>query len=505
MEQQSFLNELKTNVETRCALWRIGWLGKMVCSPIFWIVLFLFVRFEVNEHSFLAAGDTSSYTFYYNSNIFKGETDLNRTPLYPTFIRCIQKILNDEKICQVDANLYSFDDITQKNSFSFKPYIQEDRITSLATFGKIPTYTVPVYKPTLIDTHIKISNQKTVKSIILSGQKSCPYIVFTQLIIWLISLSFFYMALKKCFSNSCIVFLLVLFIGNLFLFEHRWILTEPLGLSMTLIMFSMLINYIYNPNSLLAICINGMAFLMVMLRPAFLIFYVLLLGFWFAQLFFTHNRKRICILGLFTLLLSSSFVYGYCELNRRNHGVFTISVVGTINQSDILIQTGFYKKSLNAKFINFLDKQNIDSSAVCQYDIQSKFINEFGFNALKDYTDETIKNNLISYMILTLKRMYWDMNISGFQSIYAIILIEFFFILFLWITYKSFPWIRLTFWLYCSVMLFGIYYGCPDSYERLIKPTLPIYFIICARYIDLLFVAYSKSKKEFIKYLKSAL
>ena len=496
MEQQSLLNELKTKIENRCALWRVGWLGKVVCSPIFWIVLFLFVQFIIHEHSVIMGADAFSYTYEYDSDIFKGETDLNRTPLYPTFLRIIQKLLNDDKIFEVwlkdDSDAY--DNIIKDKEFSFTPFIQIDMITSLITLGKIPTYTVPICNPVLVNDHI-----------IFSGQKSCPYIVFSQLLIWLFAVSFFYISLKKCFSHSCIAFLSTLFIGNYFLFDQRMIHTEPLALSMTLIMFSMLINHVHKPRYFLAICINVMAFLMVMLRPTFLIFYVLLLGFWLAQLLFSHNNRKISALGILTLLLSSSLVYGYCELNRRNHGIFTISIVGTVNQSDILIRTGFYKYCGNKEYVEFFDKQNIDPSAFTQEKVQIAFIKEFGFPSLKEFTSDTIRNNFMAYALLTVKRMYWDMKLSNFQVIYAVMLIELLMTLIISIYFRSFPWTRLIFWLYCFSMLLGIYFGSHCTFERLMIPALPIYFVICARYTDLLFVAYSKPKTEFIQYLKSSL
>ncbi|MBR0237781.1 MAG: hypothetical protein IJQ39_06815 [Thermoguttaceae bacterium] len=494
MEQQSFLNELKTKIENRCALWRVGWLGKIVCSPIFWIVLFLSVRFFISDHSVIMFPDTFSYTYNYKANIFRGETDLFRTPLYPSFISLIQKTLNDEKIFDVDSGFCSYDKIIKQQYFSFTPYLQEDSITALAVYGELPTFTIPVDKPSVSNGHI-----------ILSGQKSCPYVVYSQFAIWVIAVSYFYGTIKKCFSNSFISFFLVLFIGNYFLFEQRIILTESLALSMTLIMFGMLINHVYKPRYYLAVCINCMAFLMVMLRPAFLIFYVLLLGFWFAQILFSSNNKKIGVVGLLTLLLSSSFVYGYCELNRRNYGIFTISSVGTINQSNILIRTGFYKNCSNKEYVDFLDKQNIDPTKDFQYEVLANFTRELGFPALKEFTSQTIKNNFISYILLTLKRMYWDMSTSNFQLLYLVVMIEFLLLISMSISLRLFPWTRLIFWLYFSVMLFGIYYGAHCCFPRLIIPALPVYFIICARYIDMIFVAYSKSKTEFIQYLKSTL
>ena len=191
MEQPSFLNELKTNVENRCALWRIGWLGKMVCSPIFWIeaLLIVYVALVMSNPLPITTDDTNSYTLN-KVDLLKGYTDIYRTPAYPYFIRTIYAITGAEPIK-----------------------------VRLAQPGE----------------------EAIANHVILSGRKTCLYVFYAQLAIWLLTLIPLYKALRLILNAPWMPFFLTLFIGYAFLDKQAWILTEPLAISVSCQFFSMMI------------------------------------------------------------------------------------------------------------------------------------------------------------------------------------------------------------------------------------------------------------------------
>ena len=455
MEQQSFLNELKTKVETRCALWRVGWLGKIVCSPIFWIeaLLIVYVALVMSSPLPITSDDTNSYTLS-KVDLLKGYTDIYRTPAYPYFIRTIYTITGAEPI--------------------------EVR---LAQPGE----------------------EAIANHVILSGRKTCLYVFYAQLAIWLLTLIPLYKALQLILNAPCLPFFLTLFIGYSFLEQQAWILTEPLAISASCQFFSMMIFYWKRPSHVLAAGINLFAlFIMIMLRPAFLILLPLLAGFWITRLILSSSDRIKSLTGVVALALICALLAGYCELNRRNHGNFTISSVSVYNQLDILINTNLYKKGDNPEIIAFIDSMEREGGGF-QTAIQTELINKFGFDNVKSFVSTTIKENFISYLVMSVKRMYWEMGEYHFELYYIAGAIDFVLIIVFWITFRSVPWSRLVAWLFFFTMLFGVFYGAQNAFSRLLLPVVPIFYIILTRYIDMFVIASAKPREEFIQYMKSTL
>ncbi|MBR0236699.1 MAG: hypothetical protein IJQ39_01270 [Thermoguttaceae bacterium] len=454
MEQQSFLNELKTKVENRCALWRVGWLGKVVCSPIFWIeaLLIVFVALVMPNPLPITTDDTNSYTLN-KVDLMKGYTDIYRTPAYPYFIRTIYTITGAEPI--------------------------EVR---LAEPGEEA-----------------ISNH-----VILSGRKTCLYVYYAQLAIWLLTLIPLYKALRLILNSPCLPFFLTLFIGYTFLDKQAWIITEPLAISASCQFFSMMIFYWKRPSHMLAAGINLFAlFIMIMLRPAFLILLPLLAGFWIARLILSSTDRLKSLTGVVALAFVGALLAGYCELNKRNHGLRTVSSVSAINLMDILINTGFYKNGSDSEIIALIDSHEIEPGPY-QNVIRADLTKRFGDERIQIFTSETIKNNFVSYIIRIVKQMYWDMNVSNFGLIYLVGVVDFLLTLILWISLKTVPWTRLIAWLFFYTMLFGVFYGGQDIVKnRYILSLMPIFYIIFARYIDLTLAALNQKRQAFIEHLKT--
>ena len=455
MEQSSFLNELKTRIENRCTLWRVGWLGKIVCSPIFWIeaLLIVYVALVMSNPLPITTDDTNSYTLN-KVDLPRGYTDVYRTPAYPYFIRTIYTITGAEPI------------------------------------------EVRLAKP---------GEEAIANHVILSGRKTCLYVFYAQLAVWLLTLIPLYKALRLILNAPWMPFFLTLFIGYAFLEQQAWIITEPLAISASCQFFCLMIFYWKRPSHFLAAGINLFAlFIMIMLRPAFLILLPLLAGFWIARLILSSSDRLKSLTGIVALAFIVVLLAGYCELNRRNHGNFTISSVGVYNQLDILINTGLYKKGDNPEIISLIDSMDREDGGF-QTAIQTELINKFGFDDVKSFVSKTVKGNFISYLVSSVKRMYWEMGEYHFELYYIAGAIDFALILVFWIIFRSVPWTRLVAWLFFYTMLFGVFYGAQNAYTRLLLPVIPIYYIILARYVDLFVSASAKPREEFIQYLKSTL
>ena len=454
MEQSSFLNELKTKVENRCALWGVGWLGKIVCSPIFWIeaLLIVYVALVMSNPLPVTSDDTNSYTLN-QVDLPRGYTDIYRTPAYPYFIRTIYAIMGAEPI------------------------------------------EVRLAKP---------GEEAVTNHVFLSGRKTCLYVYYAQLTIWLLTLIPLYKALQLILNAPCLPFFLTLFIGYSFLETQTSILTEPLALSASCQFFCMMVFYWKRPSCVLAIGINLFAlFAMIMLRPAFLILLPLLAGFWIARLILSSSDRIKSLVGVVALAFIVALLAGYCELNKRNHGLRTISSVSYINLMDVLINTGFYKNGNDSEIIAVIDSHETEPGPY-QGTIRNDLTKRFGVERVQKFATDTIKYNFIQYAARTVKQMYWEMNFYHFEFIFLVGVLDILVIISLWIVLKSTPWTRLVAWLFFYTMLFGAFYGNQDSAKfRMILPVMPLFYIIVARYIDMTLCALNQKRQEFIEHLKT--
>ena len=448
MEQQSFLNELKTNIENRCALWRVGWLGKLLCSPVFWIEAFfvLSVLWGYSKYYTLPSDTYSYYSF--SSNLFRGETDEYRTPFYPYVIKAITFITREK--------------------------IQLNYVGGTET------------------------------RLFTSGEFSIHCLIFLQTLIMGASLYILYYSAKPIIKSPVLLFSTVLFTGIGLSNYPRWISTESLSISFIMIFISLMISYLTKPTNVKAAGISLFSLLLITLRPVFIYVLALLWAFWLMRILFSNSRISAFV-GLICILITSGCIFGYCKLNERNHGFFGISQTGTANQISRIICTGFYKVGTDPEINLFIESQNPDASNLMQGDIYRALLKKYSYNQIDQYSKATIRKNLIPYGICCLKGMWWDGYNRYWNLCYLIGMADFFLCIGLWIAFRQIPWLRLGMWGLFYGLIAVIYINTTCDYERLCSPCLPALYIIIARYIDMLVCASAKPREEFIQYMKSTL
>ena len=448
MEQQSYLKELQNKIEKLFSNWHIGWLGKTVCSPIFWIeALFILTVLWGYSKYYTLPADTNSY-YSYSSNIFLGETDEYRTPFYPYIIKAITFITREK--------------------------LQLNYIGGTET------------------------------RLFTSGEFSVHCLIVLQTLVMGISLYILYYSAKLIIKSPVLLFSTILFTGVGLSNYPRWISTESLSISFIMIFISLMINYLTNPTIVKASEISLFSLLLVMLRPVFIYIVALLLAFWLMRILFSSSRITAFV-GLICILITSACILGYCKLNERNHGFFGISQTGTANQISRIICTGFYKFGSDPEINRFIESQNPDLSNAMQGDIYRELLKKFSYNQVEQYSKSTIRKNLIPYGICCLKYMWWDGYKRYWNLCYLVGMADFILCIALWIGFRQIPWLRLGMWGLFYGLIAVIYINTTCDYERLCSPCLPALYIIIARYIDLLVIASAKPREEFIQYMKSTL
>ena len=417
--------------------------GKTVCSPIFWIEVIFFITVLSGFPNYYTNTDTSSYSWF-PVNVFRGETHKFRTPVYPYVIKTVTFFTREKLHYNEDAQRFS------------------------------------------------------------SGVFSIHCLIALQTIVMGISLCLLYYSAKHIIKSPVVLFITILFVGLGLSSYQRWILTEPLSISFIMIFISLMINYLSNPTSLKAAGISLFSLILVMLRPVFIYVVALLWAFWLMRIVFSNSRIT-SITGTICLMLTSVCIFEYYKLNERNNGFWGISQIGTINQLNCIMFRGFYKDGSDPEINQYIENLNLDPSAAFDWNLTMRMIEKFSYNRIDQYSKVTIRNNFIPYSICCLKSMWRDSYKCYWKLFYLLGITDFILCIVLWIRFSQIPWLRLGMWGLFYGLIAIIYFNVTYDYERLCSPCLPALYIIIARYIDMLVIASSKPREEFIEYIKSTL
>lgn len=426
--------------------------GKFVLNPILWIVVLACLRYGMESTSYQLGNDSLDYVNF-NQNVFAGETDARRTPLYPLLIK-----------------------------FS----------------GFVTRETIRVAQNRSQDAF------QTVAMELQSGEKGIRTLVLLQKLIFILALLALWQTGKKIVQNQWFLFAGILMICHFF-YSWQWtILTEGLSISFTCFFFALIVSYLLQPSSLKAFSLGIFVFLMIMLRPAFAYLAILLTLFWLLCLAFPKNDRRQACFGLGGMAVCMGLLLGYCQLNQANFGVFALTNVGKNNQFYVIEHSGFFRSSTDRELVDFIERAPV-SEAYRFEKVRGLIEEKFGRERLEEFTSDLVSSHPAAYVQAAF-RLFWAARSECGLNLYVLAGAgDFMLILWLWLFLRRIPWIRLTTW--------GLFYGlaavvilnAPTEYDRLFAPAAPIVFLICVRAADFFCIAYYEPAADCVEYLKRTL
>ncbi len=461
----SYVDELKAQYLSRISNNLYSSFVKILFSPLAWILLITILVFSTYDEPYWASGDSPGYTNFYH-NIFKGETDIRRTPGYPYFIKIAERIAGE----------------TLELEHGYGP----ETIYSLQKGEAL--------------TAISLHGFMVYPAHVVSGFRAVSVLIKMQLLLYLAALAVFYYASQKLISNKWIHSLMVLFIALFFVHFQLWIMTEPVSISLTLIFTSLMIHYVTTPHSFLAVILGGLVLIMVMVRPAFLILYPLLFAFLLLRCVVLPKERIQCIWGLAAVLMSSLLLLGYCKLNEKNYGAATITRVGTGNGIALFAFWGLYENGCDPEINEaFKNSEYLSDNDINKCRLRSELKSKFGLKRMQDYVSKSIKKNFASFFVLTVKRMFWYRQYPSFLLYYSIGALDFILLIVTAFKAKVFPWLRLGCWFFFYSSLFGVFWGSNSEHARLMMSVAPVFYLILFLHIDLFCNFYTQSKSQFWK------
>ena len=450
---------------------------KVLLSDLFCIlVICLFVRLFLYSCIINTSNFTDTFSYLnYTGNIFNGNIDAHRTPIYPYFIKFIRLFGEDDLIRNI---------VFTQSAVSF---------ISIFLFYKIVKYLI---------------NQKIIvfisciffgifPSIVSLDKCILPESISVSAIVFFIYLITNYIIrptkFKAIVSSFSVFFLIMLRPGFLYLIPIFFIFW--------------FIRFITQKKER-KICFLGISSLS----------FVLLLLYGYSYLNYKKNNA-------FTISIVSSINIVYEIINLKiyenssdlpisNH--IKLQMSGTENEAKNIL--GSYQGNDKEEVLSKI-KFNIEDNKIWKLAAHD-LIPTFSYNRVNDFISGSIKKNykifikdkflkfinlskhsatpLVPQTKLSLKTtflyVYCKLFDIAFIFIYIMIALDFLIIIIQWTKTKKIPWIKGVIWSVIAAQLCTIILGAPNGFDRLFLPALPLVILLLFCFLDrLLLKSFYKS------------
>ncbi len=336
------------------------------------------------------------------------------------------------------------------------------------------------------------------------------FLVVLQGLCSLFCVILFYKVCAMLVKNHVVLFIATVFYGcaPAIMGWDTVLLTESLALSGTTAFLYLIIRYIKKPNFADGAGAVFLMFVLTFLRPTFLLFDALLLGFWGLR-FITEKQERRLLMRL--LACSAAvflFIGGYSYLFSRSTGLFTISDPMPRQLAKVCVDRGYYKQSDDAEFVSVVD-QALEETTDGTWPVVGVILDKYGLSGTQRLCKAAIFNNIPLYVHDTfgLVRYIGESrftsyaqvrpsedfhsalipavgnlieNVFGFITgnlMYLILLVELGVFLFLWIHDRRLPWIHLGLFVFPFLIFVSSLIATCGEYRRTMICVLPFLYV----------------------------
>jgi len=292
------------------------------------------------------------------------------------------------------------------------------RIFIATTFADTPTYVSAGLK----FLNLKIDSLRTpVYPLFLNllGMKDTSYdtlhnpqlldrIVLVQNILSLASVVFLYFALTYIFKSKKIILAVsILYSCNIyFIIWDYCVLTECFSLIGTVLYIFFLALYLKKPSATMGVVIGLHTFVLLMIRPSFLVFMAITAVFWIVRLIFEKSSRKSAAFGLAAVVLSFVLMQGYSVLNYNQNGFNGVSHVHqNVNQLCIFIEDNQYRNPEYPDIEKFIDENVNMNDAVSIWLLTNEINEKFGLARTSEYSKSTVKLHYRSFVISQIRKV----------------------------------------------------------------------------------------------------
>ena len=196
---------------------------------------------------------------------------------------------------------------------------------------------------------------------ILSGKNFSTFfryfLIFQQTVSFLCIIPFYFIS-TSIVKNRYLAIITTLFYGcwHLILIHNFIINPESLCIAGSTLILFMFVKYFEKPSKYTAVAIGLFSFILIMLKPTYLILLCVVLVFLVIRFILFRQERKILYWGLLGWFVAVAGVLGYCEMNNRYNGGFFLSRVTLDNSLDSIIISGAYEYGGDEEFIALIDK-----------------------------------------------------------------------------------------------------------------------------------------------------
>lgn len=334
------------------------------------------------------------------------------------------------------------------------------------------------------------------------------FVTILQIIISFVSLIFLYKILKMLIRWEILRGIIV-FLYGVSVAIIGWdtlILTESISLSATIFFVYFIIKYIKYNILRYGIITIIWTFLMIFLRPSFIILIAILLLFFILKLIFEKKNRKNDMKCIIICVIEILLIFIYASMFYKQYEIFSISDASLRQDLYVCINEEFYKNSENEQFINdieiSLEKNSIKWNAMLE--ILSNYASDYGNkrtqelisiskrNSCKEYIEyirriilENAEIYFNGYQILSINtnninekyNFIKSFNFLKFSTVYYIIIIECIINLYEMSKKRKIDWIHLGLFGITLSIVFVAFVGTNGEFMRTAICVVPLSYI----------------------------
>ena len=365
---------------------------------------------------------------------------------------------------------------------------------SILTHGKFDALRTPVYPFILAVFKLILSTNVAVKLGVIAFQ----YLLFCTSIYCFNTICAFFI------KNKGISFFIVVCYAchPAILVWQKIIMTESLALSGVVFFLYFSIRFLDTKKLHYSLLINLFVFLLIMLRPGFVILIPIVVCFW---LYFVFKRGKNNLIGLAGIGCVVFLTIGYSLIFQKQYGIFSMSTVSDINQYIMLRDAGLIETNniKNTEFKKALSDSILKKKSDSEYfDEYVYFYSQYGLPASDILVHESIKKNFSKYLSYSFNRFasettkssvgFWDSFNRNKYNHYIkwiccpFVLLYFFLILYVYILFKYQFTFKSSLFIYSIAIssIIVLIVGASNSWGRLIVPTIPLLLIMLGQFLE---------------------
>jgi len=198
----------------------------------------------------------------------------------------------------------------------------------------------------------------------------------------------------------------------------KTILTESFSLSLTVFLIYNLVNYLKYKKIKSVIYLAMITIIGTFMRPTYLLYVCIILGFFIARSLFLKKERVIAIKSSLVSSIPIMIILVYSFLFYQQFEQFSLSNSLLGQQVDVMAQTCLYQYGNDAQIVKTIDEiTKMDDFISKPFLARSEVMNSYGKVRISEFVNQIKKDNLIAYSKELVKMIGEEANVD-FESYY---------------------------------------------------------------------------------------